>query len=133
MESCAQLMDWGCSCLQSQPLARRLPNFGCPEIYLRGGVFSYVTEVLGYLKENSKPLETLTSPSIYMMGLKKKTKSVLVWEDARTRDWELVSHGSAEVRRAGVGRGGAQTGLTASPCDWNSVLSCCFSFLYCFN
>lgn len=34
MQSCAQLIDWGWSCLKFQPLASRLPDFGCLEIYL---------------------------------------------------------------------------------------------------
>lgn len=41
-----------------------------------------MTEVLEYLKENIKPLETFPSSSIYMMGLKKQSFSV--GEDART-------------------------------------------------
>lgn len=36
MQSCAQLIDWGWSCLKSQPLAYRLPDFSCLEIYLEG-------------------------------------------------------------------------------------------------
>lgn len=45
-------------------------------------MFSCVTEVLEYLKENIKPLETFPSSSIYMMGLKKQ--SISVWEEAGT-------------------------------------------------
>lgn len=49
-----------------------------------------------------------------------------------TRDWEPVSRGSAEVRRAGVGRGGAQTGLTAPPFDSVTPYSFAVAHFFCF-